>query len=862
MSKSIAAIAQHPARATAILALVLAALVVGIMSASAVHDTNAMELDGNVIDDSGAGDPQDWDSIFDANGDPIPANLPAGAVITSFVKDFVIDAKGPDPSYHEPSNQDDQAILATGGSNVWGCRSHPNPTDKNDIINAYAIAVDAPDPVGGDIDRFLYFGGERFSNDGTAFMGMWFFQAPVACDLATNKFVNADDPSLPGKTTNDVFMLANFSRGGAPANINLTAFSWTAGPNPDDPGTFTPIGAAADARCSVASPGDDICAEVNFFNTFTTKWPFQDKKTPNGTTNGTVREAEFFEGGINLTDAFNLAGGAPPPCFSTWLMETRASDSITASLKDFALGEFNTCGKITIIKDTVPDAAQDFSYSTTGGLTPVNFDLDDDGNATLPNTKVYTNVSPATYTVTEGAVAGYDLTAINCTVDHDGGTSFSVDLVNREATINIGALGEVTCTFVNTERGKITIIKDTVPNGPTDFGYTTTGGLSPATFDLDDDADGTLSNTRVYNNIPTGAYTVTEDDPTPAFDLSDLSCTVDANPAGGTSASEDLVNRKATINIGPAGEVTCTYTNTQRGKVTIIKDTVPNGGQDFGYVSTGGLSPATFDLDDDADGTLSNTQVYNNVVPGGPFTVTEDDPTSDGFDLTNLSCTVDANPAGGTTASEDLVNRKATINIGPAGEVTCTYTNTQRGHIIVDKVTVPDPDPSNTSFSFTTTGTGYTGFSLTNAATPNDQELQPNAAYSVTETVPTGWSLTGLSCSSDLGTSSFSTSEPTATISNLAPGDTVRCTFTNTQLFKLIILTCDTTTEELVISSVDPISPASFNAVGPLDTIGTPPALAGNTEAELQAYLCGLGGASYDNLAEDVYRTDTTIPKP
>ena len=60
--------------------------------------------------------------------------------------------------------------------------------------------------------------------------------------------------------------------------------------------------------------------------------------------------------------------------------------------------------------------------------------------------------------------------------------------------------------------GSITIVKR-VANAPdpTDFGFTTTGGLSPATFSLDDDSDPALSNTRAFTNITNFAnYTVTK----------------------------------------------------------------------------------------------------------------------------------------------------------------------------------------------------------------------------------------------------------------------------------------------------------------------------------------------------------------
>src|SRR5205823_9348068 len=112
-------------------------------------------------------------------------------------------------------------------------------------------------------------------------------------------------------------------------------------------------------------------------------------------------------------------------------------------------------------------------------------------------------------------------------------------------------------------------------------------------------------------------------------------------------------------------------------------------------------------------------------------------------------------------------------------------------HIIVDKVTFPSGDP--TSFTFNTTGTGYASFSLTDAATPNGQTLSPGA-YSVSEAVPAGWNLTGLSCASSLGTSAVTTTAPpvagpgTATASiTLAANDTVTCTFTDTKRGPLVV---------------------------------------------------------------------------
>jgi hypothetical protein len=145
----------------------------------------------------------------------------------------------------------------------------------------------------------------------------------------------------------------------------------------------------------------------------------------------------------------------------------------------------------------------------------------------------------------------------------------------------------------------------------------------------------------------------------------------------------------------------------------------------------------------------------------------------EGWDLTGPGCTSELGSSTIDTGSPPT----ATITLAVGDTVTCTFSNTQRGHIVVDKVTVPGDDPE--SFTFNTTGTGYTGFSLIDTDTPNNQELVPGE-YSVTETVPDVWNLTDLSCTSELGGSGIDTgSPPTATIA-LAAGDTVTCVFTNT----------------------------------------------------------------------------------
>ena len=71
-----------------------------------------------------------------------------------------------------------------------------------------------------------------------------------------------------------------------------------------------------------------------------------------------------------------------------------------------------------------------------------------------------------------------------------------------------------------------------------------------------------------------------------------------------TSAScSDGSNPATAIDIGPAEHVTCTFTNTKRGKIVVKKQATPDDPQDFDFTAGGGLSPSAFQLDDDGDDT-------------------------------------------------------------------------------------------------------------------------------------------------------------------------------------------------------------------------------------------------------------------
>ena len=91
----------------------------------------------------------------------------------------------------------------------------------------------------------------------------------------------------------------------------------------------------------------------------------------------------------------------------------------------------------------------------------------------------------ATYVVTETVVDGWDLTGLVCTSTRSTSTATPAA---PSVSIELAAGDTVTCTFTNTQRGSITIVKDAVPDHPQDFTFS--GDLGD--FTLDDDPTMTL----------------------------------------------------------------------------------------------------------------------------------------------------------------------------------------------------------------------------------------------------------------------------------------------------------------------------------------------------------------------------------
>ncbi len=113
-------------------------------------------------------------------------------------------------------------------------------------------------------------------------------------------------------------------------------------------------------------------------------------------------------------------------------------------------------GSIQIIKNTIPDDAQDFDFVTTGtGLS--SFSLDDDADSSKSNSITFSNLAPGNYNISESINTIWALTGLSCTgassstiayLGASAGTNV-FEMGDNSVAINLGASENIICTFVS-----------------------------------------------------------------------------------------------------------------------------------------------------------------------------------------------------------------------------------------------------------------------------------------------------------------------------------------------------------------------------------------------------------------------------
>lgn len=343
---------------TAIVALI------AIPSAMAVHDAGIFQLDKNA---STAVNPQptaleDWDLICKASQ---PSSTPPGSCVFAPTYTPPAGTTTADPfSFVKDPSQSQQDDILKGGTkddndvNSWKWASAKPSPPKNDITDAYAAEYEATVSAGGvDVgDSVLYFGADRFSNNGSANIAFWFFQNEIKRNPATgtcsagagcpftgvHKAGNvslggsepgACGPNPPAGSTcipGDILIISAFG-----PKAEIAVYEWVGPGNATSPCftsvcTLEPLTTGNDA-CEDAT-NDDVCATVNDEAT-PSPWVVQQSSGPANQ----FLPTNFFEGGLNLT-ALKVDA-----CFSSFLVNTRASAAGNAELHDMVLGQFARC---------------------------------------------------------------------------------------------------------------------------------------------------------------------------------------------------------------------------------------------------------------------------------------------------------------------------------------------------------------------------------------------------------------------------------------------------------------------------------------------------------------------------------------
>lgn len=394
--------------------------------ALAVHD-QAFQLDGDVdhLTQTNVGPlaPQtlDWDSLFDSSGTAIAGSLTGGFTSSSFKRDF---RAAPLCSLTGTGTfcTKDSTTYATGSKDTlpitpgWQCNQDNNVSSKVDIMNAYAAAYTAANG-----HKMMYFGMEKNTDTGNNNVAFWFLQSGADC--------SSTGPSTAwtgNHVDGDILIVSAFTNGGGVSIIN--AYRW----NGDDTGSLGTSSIAIGKDCKDTAGLDTICATSNSgpkaINTaITTPWLTANKADGVG---NTLQPTEFFEGGIDLT-ATNLAD----KCFNTFVGNTRSSQSLGATLFDYARGQLGACTSGIV---TTPSAGQNGTVSIGAGASLSETDsavITTTGSATFGGTVKFYLCGPLTLTSTSNCSTGGEQIGLPLTGETVTGAAGTATVGSDTATI-------------------------------------------------------------------------------------------------------------------------------------------------------------------------------------------------------------------------------------------------------------------------------------------------------------------------------------------------------------------------------------------------------------------------------------------
>ena len=352
---------------------------------------------------------------------------------TAFIADGF---NGVDDIYFGGGSQNNNDISAWR----WSCGK---VSTKSDIEHAFASAYIKNDEL------FIYFGGDRYDpTGGTTNIGFWFLQNGGALEGGSGcPDTNPATNTFSGQHVDgDLFVFAEFAGGGGDSGVSI--YEWQSG------GLNLLAEKSSGTFCNEE---DNICAETNT-SSIPSTWSYSDNQ--GSSADGQILEGGFVEGGINLSSIYEGLG-KELPCVNRFLAQTGSSHPDTGVLEDFAGGSFNLCSKLIVDKVTPSGDQTKFPFSVSGpaGYTD-SFQL---ASADTPHDSG--QIKAGTYAVTEtpGDSSVWNAPSVSCKDQGNNNVAFA----NGAVAIAPGAT--VTCTFTNTKRPQLTVVKKIVGgNGTTD----------------------------------------------------------------------------------------------------------------------------------------------------------------------------------------------------------------------------------------------------------------------------------------------------------------------------------------------------------------------------------------------------------
>lgn len=311
-------------------------------------------------------------------------------------------------------------------------------------------------------------------------------------------------------------------------------------------------------------------------------------------------------------------------------------------------------GSITIVEVSLPNAAQDFTFTGCLGSGCASFTLDDDDSDwPVPRSDrvTATSLAAGTYTVTQAAVPNWNLTGLSCT------TGEVTSLGAGQVTIDLAEGEDVTCTFTN-DTQVVTIVEDAAPQSAQDFSFTGCGPAGCGAFTLDDDAqamggDDAYQAGTQFIGVPLGTYTVSQDA------VPNWSATMFAS-----CGSYNAASREVTFTVTANADVFCGFRNQTTG-ITVLQDTAPDSTIPLTYTGCGSAGCGTFSLDDHHSTPLPG-QHDSIALPPGTYTIEQ--AATPGLALTAITCDTDE--------TVDLANRRVTVQLTTNEVVTCRFVDT------------------------------------------------------------------------------------------------------------------------------------------------------------------------------------------